>query len=143
MSSTSGKPSLKIYWTGSFSFRTDRLVDWCKENPELRAKLFLDLTQDARQENRAKTQLSSSKKDLHLHAARWIFENEEGIRPERFKENQKVYAEATGRQFSTLRSKYAELVKRLGQTGAGLDIGDLEKAAYKNIYGACFFTRLY
>ena len=68
--------SLKIYWDKVYAYRTDCFIKWCTDNPTQRVKLFSDLTQDAREEGRNKSQLKSTKKGIYNELARYIFENE-------------------------------------------------------------------
>jgi hypothetical protein len=37
----------KIFWEKGYAHRTDRFIEWCRDNPAKRVKLFSDSTQDA------------------------------------------------------------------------------------------------
>ena len=93
------KKTLKIQWEKTYAFRTDRFVEWCNDNPDKRAKLFSDSTQDAREEGRTKAQLSSGKKNLYFELAKYIFEDEPEV-AEEWKVKSQPFVAATQRRHS-------------------------------------------
>jgi len=60
------KKTLKIQQEKNDAFCTDQFIEWCNDNPDKRAKLFSDLTQDAHEGGHTKAQLSSGKKNLYF-----------------------------------------------------------------------------
>jgi hypothetical protein len=59
-----------ILWNAS---RTELLLDWLKENPEDRQKLFSDSSKDAKDEGRCKHVAKSSKSEFHRMITAAVF----------------------------------------------------------------------
>ncbi|KIJ20709.1 hypothetical protein PAXINDRAFT_66831, partial [Paxillus involutus ATCC 200175] len=55
------------------SARTDRLVEWCQQNPNARLQLFSDSTQGAKEEGRHKEQARCTKNAYYVQLAEAIF----------------------------------------------------------------------
>lgn len=96
---SSSKPP-KIFWDKSYSYRTDRFIEWCNDNPTQRIKLFSDSTQDARKERRTKSQLASAKRGIFEVLACYVFENDPELAAE-WKERPQIFVSATQRRHST------------------------------------------
>ncbi|KAG6379442.1 hypothetical protein JVT61DRAFT_11918 [Boletus reticuloceps] len=117
----------KIFWEKAYAYRTDRFIEWCQDNPAKRVKLFSDSTQDAREEGRTRVQLNTAKKNTYQELAQYVFENDAELGAEWLAKPQ-AFVSATQRRHTTLRTRYNEQVKCLGQTGAGLTLDDLQIA---------------
>ncbi|KAG9312467.1 hypothetical protein JVU11DRAFT_6852 [Chiua virens] len=128
MRSRQNQTQQKIQWVNAYSYRTEQLIEWCNDNPQQRLKLFSDSTQDARKEGRSKTQLSTTRKDVIAKLAEYIFKDDPHVGAEAFRSKKSTYVAATG-----LKTKYTGHLRSLGQTGAGLDIKELESMQYKSI----------
>jgi len=67
-----------IQWKGEkYTQRTARLIEWCKANEDARLKIFSDSTKDARQEGRARQQMTSQKTKYLQELSAAIFANDE------------------------------------------------------------------
>ena len=75
-SQSAGAKNLKIYWDKAYSYRTDRFVDWCRDNPTKRVKLFTDSTEDARDAGCAKQQLRTTRNSLYEELAKYVFKHD-------------------------------------------------------------------
>ena len=82
----------RVQWD---DMRTDQLVDWLEDNPEDRQKLFSDLSQDAKKENRPRHVAKGSKSVFHVKMAEYIFsvDADPKVRGD-VKEDVKKYAKA-------------------------------------------------
>ncbi|KAH0833465.1 hypothetical protein J3R83DRAFT_12585 [Lanmaoa asiatica] len=129
-----------ILWERKWSYCTDHFIEWCTDNPTKHVKLFSDSTQDACQEGRPRTQLTSAKKELFAELAKYIFvEKEQVLSLEEWgTQKAQAYVMATQRRHQILKNKYTECLKSLGETGAGLMVKDLQGSQYKNMLGTYF-----
>jgi hypothetical protein len=92
--------SPKIFWDKNYAYHTDRLIEWCNDNPAKRAKLFSDLIQDAKEEGCNKAQLTTARKTLYQELAQYIFKVEPEFVTE-LKDKPSVFASATQCRLST------------------------------------------
>ncbi|KIJ10707.1 hypothetical protein PAXINDRAFT_36724, partial [Paxillus involutus ATCC 200175] len=109
--------------------RTDRLVEWCQQNPNAHLQLFSNSTQGAKEEGRHKEQARRTKNAYYVQLAEAIFGQDDN--PELC-----AYSKTTPSLFNTviqrslpcyllcslrlsLRKKYNKINNELGQTGAG------------------------
>ncbi|KAF8449440.1 hypothetical protein L210DRAFT_3334397, partial [Boletus edulis BED1] len=113
---------------------TDRLIEWCRDNPIKRIKLWGDSTQKANMNGRSKLQMSTHKSVLYAELAEYIFKDDEQF-AEWWQQDSKPFVAGTECLFCSLRKKYTEQVKRLGQTGFGLTIEQLQTSAYSSVIG--------
>ncbi|KIK76782.1 hypothetical protein PAXRUDRAFT_17945 [Paxillus rubicundulus Ve08.2h10] len=125
-SSKTSTSSVRVQWEKGYSARTDRLVEWCKANESTRFKLFSDSYQDAKDEGRQREQASQSKATLLLPLVSAIFLCDQNQEYREIAKNEPAaFVPAVQRRLLSLRKKYTEMNKRLGQTGAGRTYDEL------------------
>ncbi|KAF8452237.1 hypothetical protein L210DRAFT_3316940, partial [Boletus edulis BED1] len=126
--------------------RTDRLIEWCRDNPIKHIKLWGDSTQKANTDGCSKLQMSTHKSVLYAELAEYIFKDDEQF-AEQWQQDSKPFVAGTEchdkeyvfcclfqlTSVCSLRKKYTEQVKHLGQTGFGLTIEQLQMSAYSSV----------
>lgn len=74
--STTSAPT-RIQWEGKdYTYRTNLLISFCRDNPDLRLKLFSDSTQDAIEQGRTRKQMSANKDNYYKNVAEHVFMND-------------------------------------------------------------------
>ncbi|KAF8449424.1 hypothetical protein L210DRAFT_871044 [Boletus edulis BED1] len=141
---TTGGKNIKIQWEKNYAYWTDRLIEWCRDNPIKHIKLWGDSTQKANMDGCSKLQMSTHKSVLYAELAEYIFKDDEQF-AERWQQDSKPFVAGTERcdkeyaftllsiPINNLCKKYTEQVKRLGQTGFGLTIEQLQTSAYSSV----------
>ncbi|KAF8142078.1 hypothetical protein EV363DRAFT_1150359, partial [Boletus edulis] len=135
---TTGGKNIKIQWEKNYAYRTDWLIEWCRDNPIKYIKLWGDSTQKANTDGHSKLQMSTHKSVLYAELAEYIFKDDEQF-AERWQQDSKPFVAGTEHRDKEyvftllLRKKYTEQVKCLGQTGFGLTIEQLQTSAYSSV----------
>ncbi|KZP19662.1 hypothetical protein FIBSPDRAFT_699951, partial [Athelia psychrophila] len=118
---------LKVYWDKDPS-RTDCLIEYLKDNPEDRQKLFSDSSQDTKAESRKRRVAKGSKSAFYTKIANAVFsvDDDKSVR-EDFERDPGKYGKSVENCISTLKIKYRDFNAAIGQTGAGLKYEDVEE----------------
>ncbi|KAF8837235.1 hypothetical protein BDN67DRAFT_881170, partial [Paxillus ammoniavirescens] len=100
--------------------RTDRLVEWCQQNPNTHLQLFSDSTQGTKEEGCHKEQACRSRNAYYVWLAGAIFGQDDNPRLCAYsKTAPSLFNAVIQRRLASLQKKYNEINKELGQTGAG------------------------
>ncbi|KAG6371205.1 hypothetical protein JVT61DRAFT_9829 [Boletus reticuloceps] len=133
---TSSTP--RIQWEGKeYTYRTNLLVAFCKDNPDLRLKLFSDSTQDAIRQGRTRKQMSASKDSYYQQIAQHIFTNDrDPVVRQAYSADPLSFVKTIKGRFAKLKTKYNTFNKELGYSGAGITVEQmLEDPNKRNLLG--------
>jgi hypothetical protein len=81
----------------NYAYRTDRLIEWCRDNSTKCTKLWGDSTQKANVDGHPKLQLSTHKSTLYSELAKYVFKDDEQF-GERWAQDGKPFIAATERR---------------------------------------------
>ncbi|KII83076.1 hypothetical protein PLICRDRAFT_64608, partial [Plicaturopsis crispa FD-325 SS-3] len=101
--------------------RTERILDYLDEHPDIRQKLFSDSVEDAKAENRKKRTGKTPKSHFHGLIANAVFsvDADRNCRQD-FAAHPEKYAKSIDNYLTRLKNEYRSFNEKLGKTGAGL-----------------------